>query len=310
MTSEVHFENIDNVIKQYLMSAKESIKICVAWINRNEYLPIINQLSTNGVNIEIIFNNDTTNLNHGLPKSHLYTIYPIDTRLPSAFMHNKFCIIDNEIIINGSFNWSVSAKNSFENILIVKNDFKLVKSFLHEFNDLVSYYDSFNQNNIQSCYCRSHTYTLGIFGAENGLYNDSIVDIWRICSKNQHTQFIREENEQYIQSQLGLTNEDFYDDVDYNYIYDKSIMLSELKQEINHTNQIQNYFEQRSGNKINAIGHIIMNNHNEHIEWNEPAEYQINIIWKDMYYRKIIPNVLYNDYDDSIEKIIDKHCMI
>ena len=55
-------------------------------------------------------------------------------------------------------------------------------------------------------------HTMGILGRENGLYNDSIVDIWRICTKNQHTQFVAEENEQFIQAQLGLLNEDVYDD--------------------------------------------------------------------------------------------------
>ena len=53
-----------------------------------------------------------------------------------------------------------------------------------------------------------------------------------------------------------------------------------------------------------------MTNHNEHIEWGEEPEYQINIVWKDMYYRKIIPNILYNYEYDSVALIIDKHCMI
>lgn len=307
ITSEVYFEGIDNIIKQYLMSAKDSIKICVAWINGRKYAPIFYNLSQKGVKIEIIFNNDNTNSNHGLMPSEFYTTYPINTRLSSAIMHNKFCIIDNEIIINGSFNWSQRANNSFENILIVKNDFKLVKSFLHEFNDLVSYYRSFHNNTILKCYCRSNTYTMGIFGRENGLYNDSIVDIWRICTKNQHIQFVAEENEQFIQAQLGLLNEDSYDDdTD---IYDKSTMLHEFQEEVNQTNNIQNYFAQRNGNKIDAIGSIIMTNYNEHIKWREEPEYQINIVWKDMYFRKIIPNILYNYEYDSITQIIDKHCM-
>ena len=36
-----------------------------------------------------------------------------------SLMHNKFCIIDDKIIINGSFNWSVNAvKSNNENIII------------------------------------------------------------------------------------------------------------------------------------------------------------------------------------------------
>ncbi|WP_164967785.1 hypothetical protein [Halarcobacter bivalviorum] len=42
-------------------------------------------------------------------------------------------------------------------------------------------------------------------------------------------------------------------------------------------------------------------NSNFHINWNEAAIEIINITWKDMFFRKYIPDTLYSDY---IEKII------
>lgn len=39
-----------------------------------------------------------------------------------SHMHNKFCLIDDKIIINGSFNWTVQAvKFNNENIMILHN---------------------------------------------------------------------------------------------------------------------------------------------------------------------------------------------
>lgn len=53
----------------------------------------------------------------------------------SVFLHNKFCIIDYSIIINGSYNWTYSAINNEENILILslengsKEDMSLPEKF-------------------------------------------------------------------------------------------------------------------------------------------------------------------------------------
>ena len=51
-------------------------------------------------------------------------------------MHHKFCIIDNQVLINGSFNWTKNAnENNFENLLIIICQEK-IKKFILEFNNL------------------------------------------------------------------------------------------------------------------------------------------------------------------------------
>lgn len=37
-------------------------------------------------------------------------------------MHNKYCIIDNKIVIDGSYNWSNSAKKNEEHIFVVESE--------------------------------------------------------------------------------------------------------------------------------------------------------------------------------------------
>lgn len=51
-------------------------------------------------------------------------------------MHNKFCIIDSNIVITGSYNWSFKARMNDENILIIQNDNSLTKQFENNFFDL------------------------------------------------------------------------------------------------------------------------------------------------------------------------------
>ena len=42
--------------------------------------------------------------------------------LPVGLMHNKFCVVDGEIVLTGSFNWThTAATESYENE-IVTND--------------------------------------------------------------------------------------------------------------------------------------------------------------------------------------------
>jgi hypothetical protein len=301
---ETHFEGIEWEIIKLLRSSRESIRICVAWINRQVYAPVLQDLAQKGVKVEVIFNNDSTNTNHGLLPSPLYDIYPVDTRLTAAFMHNKFCVIDDEIVITGSFNWSRKAKDSFENIVVIRKNYKLVKSFLHEFYDLIGYYHAFSTNSVLSCNCRSHLYNLAILGSENGIYEESKIDIWSLCVKNQHVNYIKEEYEQYLQTQLGMKDAPIWDDDD---IYDKQCMQGEFQQERNQTLSLQQYFNGRAGNKVHAVGVVAMSNWNEHMEYGEEPDYIVNIIWRDMYYRKIIPDVLYDDSFEGINKIISEH---
>ena len=51
-------------------------------------------------------------------------------------MHNKFVVIDNSVVITGSFNWSNQAVNyNQENILIIENKI-LAERYSNEFNKL------------------------------------------------------------------------------------------------------------------------------------------------------------------------------
>lgn len=53
-------------------------------------------------------------------------------------MHHKFCVIDNQIVIHGSYNWSTSAemKNN-EDITITYGDLDLATTFSIRFKELL-----------------------------------------------------------------------------------------------------------------------------------------------------------------------------
>ena len=306
MNSVAYFEDISYHIRTTLLSAKYSVKVCVAWINGNIYNPIFQELNNRGINIEIIYNHDYTNAKTPIIKLDKMKLFPVRPRLRSALMHDKFCIIDDEILITGSFNWSITAKNHFENIVIIYQDYSLIKQFLHEFEDLKNHF-YYIQNNVQynqrCTQCRSNTYNLGIFREEEGKYSDSIVQIWQICYANQHATLLSEQDEQFIHSWL-LENDidEFYDEENE---YNKEIMLTELNSERKKTLEIQNYFNSNHNVPMHAIGHKFLTNSMEHSKWGEEPDWEIKIIYRDMYFRKLIPSELYND--EQIEKIIENY---
>lgn len=143
MQSEAVFENIAGRIQQEISKANKSIYIAVAWFT-NKYL--FNELvkkSKEGCIISLIISNDEINQNSSIdferlitPNSKVYKIGNGNTEL----MHNKFCIIDYNTVITGSYNWSYKAENNFENVIITNNDTSLAEQFISEFNNIRKQY--------------------------------------------------------------------------------------------------------------------------------------------------------------------------
>ncbi|KAJ8318460.1 hypothetical protein KUTeg_003551 [Tegillarca granosa] len=56
-------------------------------------------------------------------------------------MHHKFVVIDNEILINGSFNWTRQAITGNQENLVVMNDPEIVQQFQTEFENMWTEFD-------------------------------------------------------------------------------------------------------------------------------------------------------------------------
>jgi hypothetical protein len=98
------------------------------------------QKQLNGVQCDLIIHNDyINNRDTGLPFQKFIDaggkFYFSDEENP---MHNKFCIIDNQVLVNGSYNWTYYAESkNRENVLIIKDEKDVVKAFETEFLQLI-----------------------------------------------------------------------------------------------------------------------------------------------------------------------------
>lgn len=142
MQTEAIFENIAERIIQEIDKAEDSIYIAVAWFtNKNIFNKLL--IKSEKCKIQIIISNDEINNNSYVDfdllankKASIYKVGNGDTEL----MHNKFCVIDYNTVITGSYNWSYKAENNFENIIIHSQDYELANQFVNEFKQIVKKY--------------------------------------------------------------------------------------------------------------------------------------------------------------------------
>ena len=137
---QAHFQNIRNSILKELDNAISTIKVAVYWFTNHELFELLYQKQLNGVQCDLIIHNDyINNRDTGLPFQKFIDaggkFYFSDEANP---MHNKFCIIDNQVLINGSYNWTYYAESkNRENILIIKDEIDVLKAFETEFSKLI-----------------------------------------------------------------------------------------------------------------------------------------------------------------------------
>ena len=122
---------------QYLDLAKTSMQVCVFTITNNNLRDALIRAHRRHVVVQIISDDECMKQqgsdiqflrDQGIPTE-------IDTN-PDAHMHNKFVVIDRDILITGSFNWTVAAVNNNQENLVVINEPKICEDYIQYFDGL------------------------------------------------------------------------------------------------------------------------------------------------------------------------------
>jgi hypothetical protein len=149
-----HYSNkIQNVIQKELFNAKQSIRIVVAWFTNDLLFQPLVLKQQAGVKVEIILNRDEINDSeeNGIDFNELVNVGGIvrwnETK---QLMHDKFCIIDDSIVIYGSYNWTNKAEYNEESIAVSRNEPETIKFYLEKFKKLAEKYPSANKSSAQN----------------------------------------------------------------------------------------------------------------------------------------------------------------
>jgi hypothetical protein len=122
MESTTIFENISQAIIQQIKLAEKGIRVCVPWITDDDILKALIEKAKQNVHVELLMDNNEYNrakssfFNQLIAKGS--KVYMVDKSPNGGMIHHKFCVINREILITGSYNWSNNAKKNDENIVI------------------------------------------------------------------------------------------------------------------------------------------------------------------------------------------------
>jgi hypothetical protein len=129
-------------IKQRIISEITNAKLCINlamayFTDREIAMALIEAKNRSVLVVDVIL---SSNLQNETVKLMLMgagiNVHAFDTGDQRGIMHHKFCLIDNKISINGSYNYSVNAStNNVENIQ-VSDDINIYSQFLAEFERL------------------------------------------------------------------------------------------------------------------------------------------------------------------------------
>ncbi len=130
------FKNIRPHILSELEKAEFEIKAAIGWFTNRDLFHALCKKVKAGVKVELIVLNDYINNRiDGLDFQYFIDIggqfYFGNDDKP---MHNKCCIIDRKVLINGSYNWTYYAESrNEENTIIHKDNDALIQSFTNNF---------------------------------------------------------------------------------------------------------------------------------------------------------------------------------
>ncbi|PCJ52395.1 MAG: hypothetical protein COA79_23890 [Planctomycetota bacterium] len=136
---EVYFspgEECANRIKQLLRNAEKEILICVFTISDNLISEEIVAAHERGIDVKIVTDNDKIDDRGSDVKSLSSKGISVKLDITKYHMHHKFAIIDQSILINGSFNWTRSASKYNEENVVVHYDKSLINKFNNTFSHL------------------------------------------------------------------------------------------------------------------------------------------------------------------------------
>lgn len=131
---DVIFSEIQDTIVQGIRDAKFLIWTAVAWFSNDAIYRELLAKKEQGLNIRLIISDEESNnkLLAKLKSNFDVVVIPRHGWKEYNRMHDKFCIIDLDYVMHGSYNWTATA-NYNEETLATALDREFVKKFADEF---------------------------------------------------------------------------------------------------------------------------------------------------------------------------------
>ena len=134
VVNHAHFQRIQQQILDELSKAKVSIWVAVAWLSNETLANKLKEKYDEGLDVKVAYNNDSNN-RRNMPDMGEIPLYPLRAQRGGT-MHDKFCVIDNQRVITGSYNWSDNAEYRNDENISIQNDPESATRYSLEFRRL------------------------------------------------------------------------------------------------------------------------------------------------------------------------------
>ena len=147
-------EQSEQRLIHWLDSAQKELLVCVFTITNNDLRNALHRAHDRGVKVRVISDDECMKqIGSDVYALKTYGIEVESDTNPDAHMHNKYCVIDDLVIITGSFNWTCSAVDKNNENLTVLACPELAVQYKRSFNDL---WQSFKSATISMSEAQEH----------------------------------------------------------------------------------------------------------------------------------------------------------
>lgn len=118
---DAKFENIQSQILASLDKAKAIIWVAMAWFTNETLAAKLIEKHNHGLDVRVVLFDDYVNRKHGVELAGI-PVKKVKGK-HGGKMHHKYCVIDNQKVITGSYNWSDNAEyKNDENIHLTQDN--------------------------------------------------------------------------------------------------------------------------------------------------------------------------------------------
>lgn len=129
-------ENCDEKLIEFISSSQKSLDIAIYSVTLPSIVDAIDQAYTRGVKVRMVVDRTQAAGNKSLVQELINRNIPLKIGRGSGVMHNKFTIVDREVIQTGSYNYTSNAtENNAENQIYLQ-DPKVISSYEAHFEEL------------------------------------------------------------------------------------------------------------------------------------------------------------------------------
>jgi hypothetical protein len=141
---ETFFENIQTNLLDHLDQAQKEVLINVPWFTDTLLFDKLLELAKRGIEIHLTIEDDHINENSPINYNDLLLhqqgfLYLNQPNHPNHKLnHEKYCLIDTQYLLYGSYNWTYSANKRNRESIILSDDLNMVNQYKQHFYETIA----------------------------------------------------------------------------------------------------------------------------------------------------------------------------